>query len=420
MSRVLDRFEKTKAQVYIHTFGDKELPLPRGYRPYNQYRLLRSDPTIALARAVVAAPIISAPWVIDADKNVPQEYVDVVNEEYQAHRFDILWNAVFGCIDFGWQPFEVVWDVREKDSYLGFARWKPLLQDLTDIIVNTETGAFDGVRQDSPQVAQRITIGPLYSIAFAFDVEGTQLYGKPLLENTAASKVQWDAIEESAGRYDRKIAGANWVVHYPVGDTALDGDEENRQPNNEIAQDILQSLESSGAVALPNNMEDFVNDLGKQNDAWRIELLAASASGSSQFVERENYLDKLKVRAMGIPERAILEGTFGTKAEAGEHGNFAIINMDLRHQYLINQLNKHSVNRFVVLNFGKQFKNTIRIKAQPIQNKVESLLAEMYKTLLFSASGEEFISRIDISQVESVLGIPIKTDDELRNAETAA
>ena len=49
-----------------------------------------------------------------------------------------------------------------------------------------------------------------------------------------------------------------------------------------------------------------------------IELLSDSGKGQQPFTDRQKYLDILKVRAFGFPERSILEGQFGTKADVGD------------------------------------------------------------------------------------------------------
>ena len=109
-----------------------------------------------------------------------------------------------------------------------------------------------------------------------------------------------------ARRYDRKIAGATVVVHYPKGSSY---DEHGvLTPNPELAKRLAHKLESSGAVAIPRDVAQLLETAGLESPGWKIELLSDGGSLQSGFTGRLEYLDKLKVRGILAPERTVLEG----------------------------------------------------------------------------------------------------------------
>ena len=56
----------------------------------------------------------------------------------------------------------------------------------------------------------------------SFGGEGSNLYGEPLLENVREAWNEWRKANEVAARYDRKIAGAYLLLHYPSFGQGID------------------------------------------------------------------------------------------------------------------------------------------------------------------------------------------------------
>ena len=140
--------------------------------------------------------------------------------------------------------------------------------------------------------------------------------------------------------------------------------------------------------------------------AWKIELMADSGGTNVHFGGRQKYLDVLMVRSFGFPERAVLEGQFGTKAEAGEHADLTIslISEDLN--TFIGQLNWHLVNRWLRFNYGEQFENAIFIKAEPIVDTDRVFFRELYKALITGELSSEELDRVDNQSLRDRLGVP--------------
>jgi len=377
------------------------LPKP-SITAYSTLRTMRRDPTIALARWLVVAPILASGWSVEAEEDAPEGSKDFINEQMQPLRLHLLKTGMYGCLDFGWQPYEKVFKVG-ADGRVVIRKLKPLLQDTTSILIDTKTGAYVGLKNNM------VPLKTAETLLLYIDVEGTDWYGQSLLENVNDPYTKWNSVNEAADRYDRKVAGSHWVVHYPQGTSNVNGTETD---NFKVAQDLLQTLESSGAIAVPRQLQDVIDDLNRQQpDAWKIELLSDQGRGTASFIDRQKYLDALKVRGLGLPERAVLEGEFGTKAEAEAHADFAITNMEMRHRMIVQLVNWHLVNQLLRFNYGPDAENTVYVEPAPITDLALQHLRKVYDAILSSPEGFMYeMTSIDLEALKDRLGIPIRTD----------
>ena len=404
--------EVTGPQVLSAPAYDGTLPVSKAN--YATYRKMRKDPTIAMTRWLAAAPILSSPWSYEARDDAPPDAKDWIANELEPYRLHILRTAIYGYIDYGWQSYEKVWELG-NDGRIHLKKLKPLLHLLTDILVVEKTGAFIGLKNTNAQ-GDGVVLKLDKSLLLSFDVEGTDWYGSAMMENALNPYNEWNATNTGAKRYDKKVAGSHWVVTYPLGRTPYNG---TLTDNYVIAQQLLTNLQSSGAIAVPRQSREELEDLNGDDKeaAWKIELISDSGTGQASFIERQRYLDALKVRAFGFPERAILEGEFGTKAEAEAHGALAIQNMDLRHQFVAQDINWHVINQLLRLNWGPQFENSVWISPAPIADEVRAFLQELYKAIISSPDGAmQELDNIDMEAMKDRLGVPVKEDDVVDEA----
>ena len=389
--------------------GVAELPqYDQGTMTPTKVRQMRKDPTIALVRQLLVAPALLSPWAYEATEDAPDDAVEFIEEQMQPLRSYMIRQTLLGCVDFGWAPFEKIFEKVNGDKRIGLSKMKPLLQDWTDIVVHPDNGAFWGFRQVNTK-AEYVFIPVAQAFLHSFDVEGTYWYGQALMDNAEIGYDNWNNINDAGERYDTKISGSHWVVHYPMGTSNYNGTETD---NEEIARALLASLQSSGGIAVPKNMEAFLKELNENTPkAWEIELLTDSGSTSASFTDRQKYYDALKTRGFGFPERSILEGQFGTKAEAEAHGDFAIANILLRTEDLIRDLNWHVVNQLLRLNWGPEKENTVKILGGTLGKENRSFLQALYNTLLSKPEGftAEF-DNIDRGALRDLLEVP--TDEE--------
>jgi hypothetical protein len=141
-----------------------------------------------------------------------------------------------------------------------------------------------------------------------------------------------------AARYDRKIARAYLVLHYPSLGQGIDQNGA-KLDNVYLAQRILDKLEAASGVAIGDIPSELAPGQDPNQTAWRLEVQGSAGGQQQGFVDRLRYLDSLKVRGMLLPERAILEGQHGTLAESESQGDMALLQAEANSRWRETGLN---------------------------------------------------------------------------------
>ena len=402
--------ERTTPQIYgmIGIYADSELE-NRAQANYKTYREMRYDPTIAFARMLCVAPLVTVGWSYEEKDDAPCGAKEFIEEQLSPWRIYLMKSIMEGYIDYGWTPFEMV--VKIDDGRIEISKFKQLVQDQTLILIDKFTGEYVGLRQYNYNArsfnnAGQVDLSIYDSLHVALDVEGTNWYGRPLMENARQVYNQWNEVNASANKYDTKIAGASWVVHYPVGSSRYNGAVTD---NYDIAQDFLGRLVSNGKLAVPNQVAQFVTDANKGADqkTWVIELISDKGVTQSGFIDRQKYLDSLKVRAFGMPERAVLEGQYGTKADATAHADFAITTFEMRHQVALEQINRQVVSFLLEANYGDDACGSIVVKPRPLVDEKRVLLEKIYMQIITNPDGlMSELQSLDMQTFRKQLDLP--------------
>ncbi len=345
---------------------------------YTQLRAVRKDPSISLARRLLISSILAGSWNIEADEDVSSDVTEFM-EHILKLRDDFLYNCIaYGQVDFGWIGFEKVFGV-EGDKII-IERLKPLLHDITLILV-TPQGHFNGYRQN-PMTGTPLDVPVEKCLHVAFGIEAGNLYGTPLLEYIRQTSDMWHECNDGARRYDKKMAGSHWIVKYPPGTGTVDG---KSVDNSVIAGQILTAMTSAGSVAMPTTvasvLQEMTNVTVAELYAWQVELICDKGGKQISFNDRLKYLDSQKVRGLGFPERAILEGQFGTKAEAGVHGDMAALTFEQVDRAIVTAANEQLVDQLIELNFGPEMVGKVRLVALPLVDEQVKFLREVYVKL---------------------------------------
>lgn len=384
----------------------------RRFVDFSKMRAMRRDPTIALAREVAVAPIVGSSWTIEVDNDAPEDLKLYCEKYLLPLRKRFLRTALFGEIDFGWRAYEKILNT-VRDKALGVLvvpeRLKSLYNDTTWVKYNEE-GDYDGLLHQDPNGYGWVWIDRAYSVFANFDDDGLGYYNDPRLIRAEAAYDEWNAISTVSKRYNEKIAGAVWVIHFPEGKTWYKG---LYQDNSVIARDIIYSIKASGYLMLPSKLladaQTELEQLGQ--GGWRIELLESS-SKQADFIAGMEYQDKLKIRALGVLERAVTEGQYGTKAEAESHVNVMLLNMQLRHEDLTELFNYEIVDHLSELNFAAP--GAVRFIAQPLTDERYDLFQSLFTAMISDpSSGPEILEKLDTDEILNHLRIPMMTAEQI-------
>ena len=381
---------------------------------------MRKHPTIKLARFLSIAPVLASRWTVDCGPGVkdPDAIKDIFKKQLFTHRQRFLERALLGMIDFGWAPFEVVWDGFE------LKKLKSLLHDITSILVDVKTGDFLGFKQrhnvkgftDSSIKSEVDLIGP-HALCFSQYVEGTNWYGHSDMADAEADWLSSLVTDKTAQRFDTKSAGAHWHIDYPVGSSPY-GKTAEETDHGIIALDILAKLQANGSVATPNGADRMLADIDvpgaiANNPAWKIQLIESSGSTSDTLTGRSQYLDTRMCRAFLQPERTLMEGKHGTKAESGEHEDVALTMAEHRSQGVLDGLNAGPVQTIATLHLGPELAQEVKVVGEPLEDEKKAFIRELYRAILSTPEGQMVeLSNIDLQQLREMADIPTSNEED--------
>jgi hypothetical protein len=407
--------------------GGPAWPAPRLAAGYETYRRMRRDPTIALARALAVAPVVAGKRTVEADADVPEEVRGWIDKQFLTVREPLLETILkHGYVDFGHQGFELIWGL-DADGRQYVARFKPLLPDVTEILID-DHGGLAGLRQRGKGDGSNSPVGPegashkldlspfprqkdvvltgTSAMLVSFGGEGSNLYGEPLLENVREVWNDWRRANEVAARYDRKIAGAYLVLHYPSFGQGIDQNGA-KLDNVYLAQRILDKLEAASGVAIGDVPSELAPGQDPNQTAWRLEVQGSAGGQQQGFVDRLRYLDSLKVRGMLLPERAILEGQHGTLAESQSQGDLALLQAELVHHHLTREINRQAVDPVLEANWGPAYRGKVRLEAAPLSDANQGFLRQLVTQALADPKDfADLFRRADWPSIFDAVGLP--------------
>lgn len=392
------------------TDGDLTQRPGHGVTSYRKAREIRRDPTVKMVREMAMAPLLMAEWEYEETETAPVGARELIKEVMERLKLPLMKTSLCGMCDYGWQPYELVAD-QSPDGFT-WPVLKPLLQDITTILVDAADGSFFGLKQNA-MYGQRNGFVYLLEgecIVISQDVEGTDWYGESTLKALEKTYDADEQVAKNSRKYDAKVSGTHWVIYYPLGTSKMDGE---TLDNAVIARRLLLNAEAVGGMIVPRSVIQSLDTLSAQqaNDEssqWKIELLSDQGKGQQPFTDRQKYLDVLKVRAFGFPERAVLEGQFGTKAEAEAHADMAVNNMEARHALLVSEhYNPKIVDWVLTKNYGPEAIGSVRIKPTRLADADKVMFRELYTLLLSDpAALQREVAEVDIHQVRDRLNIP--------------
>lgn len=398
---------RTSGRLGVATFpGELVLGgLPSG--SYETYRQMRANPTIALARAVAFVPMRATPWTFKAEDDTPDEWVELVQTQMESHREQLLAEC-FRSLDYGFQSFEKVWAI-DEGGMLVYERIKPLAPEWVTPVLDKDTGALIGLRVGT------IELGPEKMFWCVHDPENDDPFGRARHENVR--RYAWKPWLDAARRLDlymSKSAGIVPMVHYPQG-TSLDASGAEKD-NSEIASAILMAVGKAYGVTIPTQLEKWAEDLLragvgaetlKQICQWRVEFLEAAAGHGTEMLESMKHWESLMLRGWLVPERAAIEGTYGTKAEAGTHGDLGAEIAGAALCRIIRQVNEQLVDSLLEVNFGPKAKGAVKIELGPMSDEDKAFFRDIFKVIFTAPANADLLPTMaDVDAMLDGAGIP--------------
>lgn len=381
--------------------GDLPAPSPSTYRTF---RAMRKNPTVALGRIVGTLPIRTAPITIEADEGVPEERVVWVQQE-----IDRLWPRLVRDMlyarDFGFAPFEKLWQVDKTSGWLTYRKLKYLLPEKTTILLEESDGSFGGLKQG------KVELEPEKCLVYSYDREADNYYGEPLLANIVDTWSNWTHAFTKLGLYVTYAAGALPIIEYPPGTSRDAGGQE--KSNYEHAVTLGQNIARGKAAVVPNVLAGYAEDLARgginpeQFKAWRFTFLEAGNHGE-EIVGILRHYETLMLRGELVPERAALEGQTGNRAEAETHGDLGgqIGNLELTD--ILRHLNEYVIDPMLGNNWGIDAEGSIRAKVDSTDPRSQAFFRDLVKQFATGVhTAEDLLRVVEIDTLVEQAGLPL-------------
>lgn len=374
------------------------------------YRRIRSDPTIALARAFVMGAILSSRWsFVPKRPDVPQERIDFIRDVYDPIQASLKTQMLYS-LDFGWRVFEQIYRVHPFNGreYIGVKKFKPLRPETTDILVTKRTGAYAGVKNGKTE------LDPDETLYFGYDVEDDDWYGTSRLENVREDAWwPWVCQMQAMGRLSTKNSSIMPVVKGPIN-TVEKGPNGEEISGFQAGMLVLRALLDGDGVLLENlagSIDDLIGNPALAGvSKWDIKPYDTGASGQTtgSMLAYLQYLDQLKMRGYLVPERTATEGTKGTSAEAGQHADVGLSATEQLNQLMAQTVSWHSVNRLLVWNWGPEAEDSVFVQPTPLADDKKVIYRWLFQTLLTNPSVLDYVVKnLDLDAVAELLAVPV-------------
>ena len=394
---------------YVHKINGRRVSW------YHKARYMRRCATVNFLRLMFVGRLLANQYSIESDEGVPEYVTDLVRENFNNWWDEIIKHASFGCMDFGWQGFEMVY--RLEDGYWNVDKVKPLLHDITGILEATQSGDFIGFDQGT----NKLYCDDGGVMLFNFIPEGTYHYGQAPMKAVECAFDRQDKLFENIEHFDGRLASTHWAIYYPIGKSPVawndDGTVSELKDNYDIALETMQYLLMNGSVIIPSSIDESIQRLneigGNAKGPWRIEVLSPGegSSGTSPYQERLRYYDVSMARALGFPERSVFEGEHGTKAESESQGEMSSVISTLYQQELCRGGNDYFIPDIIRTNAGDRYAKSVRIVPTPSKIDEQAFLRDLYRKLI---DNPEILfvehEKLDLPALREMVGVPVDED----------
>lgn len=355
-------------------FDDERIPLSR-------LALMRRDPILSFGMAFIKTPLAKAKWHIDArDNNGPNAQV-AANVDWTIRR--IYASYVFqwsNALDFGFSAIVKRWekkiptgtyidvdpDTGEKTELplwneggiepIVFKPFIPLRPQNADPVWSND-GEFDGILYTpdggGEGEAKKIDVAHALWATHAKEENFGSIFGYPRL--AYAYRYWWSYWFRwaAADRAFEKKADPSTIVRHPSG--SYEDEDGNIIPYRDIAQNIGQLLRNGATVTMPSDV--YESDLdGKPSSVpmWDIDF-TKDAVDFEPFDSSFEYIDIQKLRALWVPEQALIEGGGGTSSRnvAKEMGSSFEESQAVIANQLVETINRWIIPQFLATNFAE-------------------------------------------------------------------
>jgi hypothetical protein len=423
-----------------------------------QMRQMRKDAMIAFGLHYIKVPLVRAEWHVEArDKDGPNAQVAAFLD---AALRPIYARYIFQrslALDFGWQamskrfimknPGGIYNDPREENADNRIKPiwdegsvepivWKttvPLRHELVKPMFDDKTGEFLGMTYEAPQVtststkgsrSQKQKAGPMEIDVYhslwgtnAKDDEMGSMYGYPRTGHARDYWWSYKFLFQLSNRGYERVAIPPVIAFHPEGNSVIDEETGETQPNWQIALEMADRLRSNAVAAVPSTMaEAGLGESSNSQRAWDFKFLETPFQSLQIFDERFNYLNVMKLRSVWVPEQAFIEGEGGTSSRnvATQMAEIFQQSQAILMDEMDDEINRYMLPQLLIVNFP-EFVNNGGV-AYKVSHGFRKEDIEFYKQVLQLVGQSDpgkIANQVDFPELLRRLGTPLRDPQDL-------
>lgn len=378
---------------------------------------MRRYAVIVLAQTVTIGPVLAGVQSIEIanEKDKKDATAEAMLEAAIEDVLPIVHAAMepgFESLHFGAWLQELVWDRRDGRTYPCEVR---SILPGEAIIYRDPYRRFAGY-----EIAGQFR-DPRYGLLTVNNPHIDPIFGES--RNSYVREEWWRArnSEENADTTERKAAGRQMTIEIPQGFQPV-GPDGKSISQAAYVQLMVNAAARGEAIILPRMF--FSNaDIIKDPKLADIPLIKVTpidwgniGPAIAAYCQRKTTLQADIMMGRMRPTREAMEGSTGTKAEAGVHGQIGVTDSEWVASQQLGQMTTQILDRWAVTNYGPEAKGKLVLRQAPLSDPQQEFLQKLYTAL---ASGQApdptLVAQIDPRALGKRLEVPL-----LEEAEVAA
>lgn len=375
---------------------------------------MRRDPMIQLGLHFIKVPLTNARWKIEGPDEKQAAFLTWCTEQI----WQKLLTSMLLSLEFGFSGIIKRWKLGRPPEDLGL--WTNTVDAIIpddayalppSLIVPrfTKDGKFNGIEYFGSGTGKK-EIPDEYVMWFTHDLEASfgNLYGFPRI---GYGYPYWRSYWFRWLLYDRHFeqdADPPLIIWGPSG--TYEDDQGNPRSYRDDGLALAEQLRSGAGIYLPSTPYiDARTDAPTQAKQWdvRFEYGGHNIEGFQSTFE---YLDVMKLRAILVPEQALVEGKGGTSSRnvAATYGAAFADSQSVLMKYLDAAFNEFYLDKLAFYNFGVPA-GTYKKTTDSFLQENGDLMGEIMKTVV---SRDAMEAGVNLKEMAKQLQFPMLTEEE--------
>lgn len=367
-------------------------------RTIANYKKMRYHPMCTLGVNFTVLGLTEVPRIVKCE----DEEIQVICDTMLGRIWKQLLREGFESLYYGFKPFELRYepgalkyrlpDDEKERKFDGILLKQPKALDPEHIrIMVDDTGTLTGFKQDFS--TQEVKVKDKKCFIITHNYESGNYYGISALEPIYSMWYISSINMQFHTRWLERKGTGLFLGRYPVGK------QDDGTDNSSVMTEILDSIMEGTTIALPAGYDDGGRPM------WDITILDPGDK-TDAFIQFHEYLDKMILRGLVIPERALTQGEVGARASVEAYTDVFMNRKQDVLDNVVDHINRYLLPNFVKLNWGDDVEVTVSAGKIGDDSK-----ANAYK--LVEKLVEKDKINIDRDWLSEKTGIPIEEPEEI-------